>query len=224
MPAGLQVINNSGVLQIDSTYRNFSLLRSGSVTPAVDPNPGANSSSRIAQIAFSPSANELIAVACEDLFGPYWAKPGIQAFRVVGTSQLRYYVFGVKSSSDGYGLQVFNAAGTLAFDSSWKPFNVAGVITSGSVTLAAGRTPAVLFISQATFSRGDIVAQNPNSWIFQRSYGGGMAQISGRTANSTGGMMWQVFQEGGFPSDPPASYNYSNGVTNRLMVLDVTGY
>lgn len=224
MTAGIEVINDSGSLQIDGTYRNFSLLRSGSIIPSVDPNPGAGPSSRLAEVTFSPSANELIAVACDDLFGPYWAKPGVQAFRVVGTSPLRYYVFGVKSSSDGYGLQVFNAAGTLTFDSSWKPFNVAGIITSGSMTLAAGRTPAVLFLSQATYNRGQIVAANPFSWIFVREYGGGMAQISGNTANLTGGLMWQVFQEGGSPDEPPDFYMYTNGSTNRMMVLDVTGY
>lgn len=223
MPAGFQCVNESGTLQIDGAYKNLSLLRSGAVIPFLDTNTGAGVNGYIAEVTYSPSASEIIAVQGDGIFAPYYSKPGVQAYRTRSSAPFKYYVFGVRSDSAGYGIQVYNPP-NLVFDSSWKPFNVAGVIAVGDHGFASGRSYAVIFLSQSTGSSGSVVAENPFFWLFQRQYGGGGAHIKTTGVEVLSVTMWQVQQEGEYPNQPPDQYFYTNGSPTSVMVLDVTGY
>lgn len=223
MPAGFQCANQSGFLQVDGTYKNLSLLRTGSVTPYLDPNPGAGVNGYLAEINYDPTASEIIAVQGDGIFAPYWSKPGVQGYRIRSSAPFKYYVFGVRSDSVGYGIQVFNPP-NLVFDSSWKPFNVAGVVGPGDHAFPSGRSYAVVFLSQSNGSSGQVVVENPFIWLFQRQYGGGGVNIKSTGVEVLSVTMWQIQQEGVKPDEPPDQYFYTNNSPTLVMVLDVTDY
>lgn len=171
MPAGLQVFNDSGTIQVDQDYISFSMSAKGTLSMARDPDlhpqfmaigqvtvAGANPI-----IAFLPPTGGLIGVnllsrrQVGNQFTFYFrAKTG-------GSFNLDYWIFDSAGYGVGggqnFGLQIFKADGTIAFDSGTKPIRIAGVIdlvatnsaASGSVAIPAGKTYAIV---QGSFALG----------------------------------------------------------------------
>lgn len=112
MTAGLQVLNDSGVLQIDETYRNM-VVRSHSTFATlgdhtVSLNPGVSPLVAIRSVA-APG----MFVKSATLAGSSWS------WVVNGIGDV--YIFDVPPapSLHGQGLQVFDGAGNISFDSGY---------------------------------------------------------------------------------------------------------
>lgn len=224
MPAGFQCANQSGFLQIDGAYKNLSLIRTVTVTPYAETTMGGGIMGYIAEVAYDPTLSEIIAIQGDGPVTPYWSKPGIQAYRVNNTNAFKYYVFGIRSDSVGYGIQVFNPP-NLVFDSSWKPFNVASILgAGGSFSIVSGRSYATIFLSQSVAYRGEVVAENPFFWLYRRESSGGGVEITSGSVNVIGVTIWQIVQEVTKPDEPPDFYMYGNNSPTSVMVLDVTDY
>lgn len=226
MPAGFQSFNTSNTLQIDGKYANLSLIRSGSVTPIKDNGTGSGPNTYNAEVSFSPSSGEIVAVSCENNFTLYWTTSSSHVYRVNGNSQLKYYVFArITASSANYGMQVFDDAGNLVYCATHKPFNVAGII-SASQTLTSGRQYAAIFLSLPArrFSQFTWMGGGEFIYIVVQQYDTAFTSIVANQVNVSSGPAWQVIGEGVNPPAPPPNFDYTNGLPISVMILDVTGY
>jgi len=123
MEAGLQVLNQSAALQIDSLYVNFVLISSGVATTSV--NSGFSEVWYYTEIA-SQRKESVIAVRCETEFVCFNSldSNGNVVHRVLTHYYpvgFAYWIFAADPPADsGFGLEVFNAAGTRVFQASEK--------------------------------------------------------------------------------------------------------
>jgi hypothetical protein len=128
--AGLRVFGDSGVFQIDNTYRNLSLREKGTFVTTSN----MYSSVSVAQIsARTGFTSPILAVGGSVLSQPivlYDSGTGRFSFAVrasgpIGT-QVPYWIFDVPPPppASGAGIRVWNASGQLVFDSSLPPLRV----------------------------------------------------------------------------------------------------
>jgi hypothetical protein len=119
MPAGLQIFNTSGTIQIDENYQNYMLLAKGTVTSGSLLDDAGLPINGVQ--VFTSSVTEFVAVRGSDRVALHSILPSGAGLRYVfaapfGSSVTYYrYALGVNSAQP-YGLQVFNAAGALVFD------------------------------------------------------------------------------------------------------------
>lgn len=228
MPTGLQVFNDSGVLQIDGAYNNLSFLRKGSssVTEA-DPLPNLDATN--CKIPFSPEDGEIVAVSWSETgnFIKYWTSPTEMGFKMnppQGT--LSYWVFGRTTYEGSDGLQVFSESGDLVFDSHRKPFRVADFIIGNDIrTYPSGRDYAIVFATQ-TFGKNLEKRLEPGGFYEDRIYTFYMTACS-MEENSIDIKYFgyqRIWQMGLTPNPLIPQYTWDNGVTPTTMVIDVTGY
>lgn len=218
MPVGFQSINDSNVLQIDGRYKNLSLIRSGSVTPT----------SGEASISINASAGEILAVSCTDKFTLYWSTSNEALIRINGSTSapVKYYVFGISSFTSNYGLQVFDDAGQVVYDTGRKPFNVVDIITSYTTkNYSLGRNYAAVFISQRSLTTQNFIPQGGGGvYLVSQTYETDFAQISSNTVTTSFDFA-SIISGLQFISPPiPPNGNFGNDLTIKMMILDVTGY
>lgn len=112
MPSGLQVKNDGGDYQIDDTYRNL-VLRSKTVFAA-----GGDHA-----VSLASAVSPVIAMASVDANGMYLASltvtGGTYDWVVNGVGTVYVFDAAPAGSLHGLGLQVFDAAGNVAFDSGY---------------------------------------------------------------------------------------------------------
>ena len=226
MPAGFQSINNSNALQIDGEYSNLSLIRSGSVTPVKDNGYGSGPNTYNATVFCNPAAGEIVAVSSINNFTLYWTTSDSHVYRVNGNAEFKYYVFAkVTASGANFGMQVFKASGEISYCATWRPFNVAGVISSAQ-SFTAGRSYAAIFLSlpATNFSQFTWIGGGQIIYAVVQQYDTAFAAISANSISVSAGPAWQVMGEGVAPPAPPPNFSYTNGLPLSIMVLDVTGY
>ena len=228
MPAGFQSFNPAtGNFQIDGTYKNLAVVRSGSMLSTKVTGIDAGPSVYEVSIPISPSSGEILAVSCSSKICLYWNTNSTALFRVVGEVQVKYFVFNTNAPTANYGFQVLNpATQEVVFDATWKVFNVADIITStGTVDYTAGREYAAIFLAQSARHKLEWQWIIPNNIYFvRRSYTTETIQMSGETVTVSLDEVSVVLSEATTPPDPPDPFNYSNGLSPRIMILDVTGY
>lgn len=229
MPAGLEIFNESNHYQIDSDFTNLALIRKGSGVSQRYTN-GSVTMTRPSRIVVTLQPNEIIAFACLQPCGIAY-RQGTNVYVHCDAEEgvlIEYWIFAAGSEQSSFGLQVFNEAGGLTFDSSWRLFNVRGLTTglgnmqyfgTGKYAVVpmnvrvdavyqvslGGVTPNVFFIySRATFY-GSAICQNGNVSV-------SMAALD-RYA---------------FTRQPPGQTSgpttVSNGIEPSYIVIDVTGY
>lgn len=153
MPAGLQIVGEHGVLQIDENYRNLSLRLRGT--------DASMSSLLIPAISYT---NPLIAIRTADVGGgliyQYSASGADLSFNVYGNA-VTYWVFDVPiNTSNTVGFQVFNSSGQLVFDTKNEYLKVVGVYTLNypstaftGITQPAGKNYAIIHIDTGKWTQ-----------------------------------------------------------------------
>jgi len=132
MPAGLQVFNNFDTVQVDSNWRNYSLVSSQTI---ISSNNAWGEVNYAGAIYTTSNASDLIFVYCPSSFFPICIvqQNGQRSYRV-GTGAtagvaVTFYIFREQVPVDSkYGLQVFNENGVLTFDSLSKMNRIVGAI------------------------------------------------------------------------------------------------
>jgi hypothetical protein len=167
MTAGLEIYNDAGALIIDSVNPNYSLLASGTASTGVAVSFTTTTVRPLVFVRFNTS-NRFVRVA--DLtnssvtFACYDQPASSTAYATEVSGSTEYMVFGIAStlapSSPGYGLNVFDAAGNLIYDSNRVVPRVKEV-----VTLPALSPPTVTYnpISVIAHSQGS------NPWMLANS-------------------------------------------------------
>lgn len=223
MPEGIQVYNDSGILQIDGTFRNLSLISTGSIL--------CNNTSTEIPATYGD-------VVVPNSTSPLLAFPGIgngvtctvisvsgsnRTFRVFYEGNVSvtipYYVFDVPDSTPTtFGLQVYNSSGQLCFDAAKKYMRVLDFYTNNPVfpnsvsKTYPGKTVALI---PTTYSRG-VVGVIPMPTRYQWSVAWG--RIIG--SNQLDLHFGSVFISTSGSGDPLTGGNPQNG----WLVIDITNY
>ncbi|GEM_PF-6981959 len=234
MPAGFQAFNTAtGSVQVDENYANLALLTKVTITSAANGNWAATATLSVASPTMPVVAVQ--SAVFVQLFRVYQSG-GNWTFVYHAASAgaaINCYVFGkpVAPSGSGAGLQVFDASGSLTFDSRLKYARVAQMISGASyastpaVTLPSGRTYAAVQCRYA--GEYELAVQEddggPSGSLNQREdFRGGLGlRIAGNVATPG---YFQVFYR-----LMPTTLNVNDGYfvqwqPYQWLILDVTGY
>lgn len=196
MPAGLQIINDGGNIQIDEATQNFVLTNQGSVTLTSIVEGGETlwigSVSVTATFPlFFHRSSAYTSVIRSTNSGSAWT------FHFLGKvnpgSAVPWYLFDVAPTpSENFGLEVFTASGARAFHSSQRPLRVVDVYsaTTGDFvtrTLPAGRTYAVGQSGLWRYEEQLLSDLDPGPLPPGQSYYSYLNQVGGARINSSTG-------------------------------------
>lgn len=146
MPAGIQILNSSGTIQIDENYRNLMLRYSGSRS---NTNTFTLNNLNLPLVAFRSTAG------VNAVYGGSLGN-GSGFFGQLNTGSTNYYIFDILPSipsSSNYGLVIYNASGQPVFDALGKPmrfishhrYTTASEWEGATINTPSGRTCAVIF-------------------------------------------------------------------------------
>ncbi|MCE7762959.1 hypothetical protein GQL56_09930 [Pseudomonas putida] len=148
MPAGLQVINDNGILQVDESFKNMVLTQKGTVTLSRPSGVGAvpYQAAAYATIAYPVSARQPVLALRSNALVCYLANDN--GFTVFGSASgaIDYYIFdqiGFGTSAGNIGLQVFDANGSEVFNSNNKYMKVLDLYSVELVVSNPGNPPTV---------------------------------------------------------------------------------
>jgi len=235
MPAGFYAQNpDSGTYVIDDTFRSLAVRATGTVTLDAD---GYGSVTRAGPV--SP----MLAIRCTTntaVFGGTVFTGGSMNWNLRGTpgAVVTYYVFDVPTAQPGnYGLQIYNAAGQLCFDSSMQYARFAGrllddnvTVTPASLTLPTGKTYAVVMLKSAwefhrNYKTEGIPSPEGNTYFRTRFDRGGVSVNSNVIQ-----MGWydlgnyDDWSDHPFPAEQLYLHPTYGHYSADALILDVTGY
>lgn len=136
MPAGLQVFTDSGVMQIDQDNLNFGLRLKGTAT--CDQVLGGPTGRRYASVQITNATAPMIAVHLNGELALYRVSVSgsTWTFFFIGDpgQTFEWFIFDLYTAAIGtnFGLEVYNAASSLAYNSGAPPAKIAGVGTTFS--------------------------------------------------------------------------------------------
>lgn len=107
MPAGLQVIGSHGIIQVDENFSNLAYRGSGSFSGSL-----TLSGLNFPVLAFRPGNVQGTSISRIVAGGG-----GNFTWHFTGSGSGNYWLFDIPEQSGSFGLQVFRADGSLAFDS-----------------------------------------------------------------------------------------------------------
>ncbi|SAK71373.1 hypothetical protein AWB80_03814 [Caballeronia pedi] len=228
---GLQVLNSSGNVQIDSTFKNLALREKGTLTSggSEQGNTGWYFASVTTAVGTSPIIAFRSSAKC---YLRYSAISGSQItyfFHCQGSGvAVQYWIFddpSLATMSGNYGLQVFNNVGSVVFDSRTKYMRVIDTLSSpGSIT----GDPIDSGISRS-YSGTPAVVQGQLRYIISNNAVGTPPNVSvisvltvPAVSFSGGAVTWKA--------DNPATTQFTGNVPEGqnhtpydYMVLDVSG-
>jgi hypothetical protein len=241
MPVGFQAINDSGVYQIDDTYKNLQLITKASVTAMTQVNTGilysgltqywyydiVVTSATNPVVALNGNATQWLIIGAVNISGGTWT------FRVYSNADVdfTYYVFDVPTVSGTVGLEVYNASGQLQFTSGRYPFRVQQGVTTVAAdgdkvtTLTSGRTYAIATIypgraAVSGFEVGDPKIPTP-SYCMQQHYIGGFKLNGVTLTTNLAPVLWYDQYQG---DDWDCGLVTGSDDAQRVLVLDVTNF
>ncbi|BAM29098.1 hypothetical protein G176_gp26 [Xanthomonas phage CP1] len=228
MPAGLVVYNSSNILQIDSTYRNMSLVSTATIALS-----GTDQGTCYVDI---PRSGGTSVIAWKSNFAVSRSYGPNGDFRLSANienrnSSIQYYIFDwPRFIAEGSGgLQVRDTSGELIFDSSMKWMKVVALVATGNASSSgtannfAAKTYATMQASPAgslSFNQlGGADAQGNATFVISSSATGTYS-----TANGMGWAGVQYYRNAQIKAQAvPAPQGGSTGVGNALL-LDVSYY
>ena len=220
--AGLQVNNDSNQVLIDENNKNYQLKTSGSGTCSTSQTSGGKTryytSITITSVTAplfaigNTSGSAAVSLYFIGVSGSDWTFTVMSA---TNGATFDYWVFDVATSSpENFGLEVYTAAGALAFHSGLKPLRIVDILTEadGGDTYTSGRSYAVI--------------QNQSGWRWTKidfltgtQYTAFLSAFSVTSGNvvSVGAMLYENFLMAGVHVDD--SYT---GEDTQFIVVDVT--
>ena len=219
MPAGLEIYNSHGTVQINSTSRALGYVQY--MTPTAMTGGF--------YLEFAPSASTMLAIVCNGQCS--------FAYRMnMGNGIFRYYFWGGGSVREVYrfepmttptakvGLQVFNEAGECCFDSAQLPAKVVAILgpVAGSLPVPAGKKYAVVTV-QRRYASNFMRWTDDINWYEQQTNFSSMFYMTPGWVHFNPAQQLEQLPSAIVNPDTPTPPNYVSG--NALYyVLDVTGY
>lgn len=234
MGAGLQIVNDSGFLQVDGMNQHMVLLRSGAIGTSALYYGRKDIAASFGTVA--QNSGEILAIQAwgsgYSIAGRYNGTTTVYFQGIGPGASVPYWIFGpYVPSGQNYGLLINGADGTPLWDTGRPPMRVAGSVSGlGTFTVgAAGRSYALVAVTQyGSLDRsaaGD-PASNGTQELLIQSFSSGYGAISGQTVTlsnaSTLGGAWGPVPTSTAPSGWVGTW--SNNQQNTFTVLDVTNY
>jgi hypothetical protein len=231
MPAGVEIINDSGSYQIDENYANLVFARKVAVSSSSFP-AGQGTSNNPSQAAITLSTGELFAFSCASP-AAFVGRSGNTVYVNVAAAPgavVTFYMFKRGAGSATFGFEVFDAGGALTFSSSWQLLNMVGLTSGiGTFPFESGRTYAVIPQSQYIRLVRTVTYQGaqPNVYVvFNRSLYYHAVRISGASLYVSEALVhaavW-VYLESQSPGVLGWNLDTNNSSVARYVVIDVTG-
>lgn len=224
MPAGLLIVNTSGTVLIADTNPNYSLKSSGSGT-----------TNGVGSLVVTVTGVQPV-IAFRSGSAVFHRSTGVSGSTftftfasAVAGAVIEYWVFDVRGtpSAGNMGLQVFDVAGTLMFDSSAKIALVAGDMAFSadgqSIALPAGRAYAALAIASGRTRQGRTTLEANGFYTWEYRFFSPFLSYSGTTFSFSlidDGWQYSSNEE----VDMPALFKQMPAPQARCIFLDVTGY
>lgn len=195
MPAGIQIFNDYGTVSVDQDYFNLGLLQRGSFSTVSDPGYPGGSTYRLTSsleapiVALSPPRGSFVSLI-SIVGGPGNWEYNFVIGAPVGSS-VDFFIFGTAPSiGSNYGLEVFNAQGTLVYSAATTiPMRIVDIrapMATGNVTYTAGRRYAVVMNTPTrtfrVFFTGDVGNGTPART--NQQYGMSSFQITDNTVGT----------------------------------------
>jgi hypothetical protein len=221
MPAGIQILNDFGTVQIDDTSPVLALREKVSVPMALT----GVSNYYFGSISLSNYINPMVAVRCDQLCYlqsvNFSTNPATVHFRTNVPATVTAYCFDrIGALSGGLGFAVWNAAGQIMFEAASKP---AIVVATGAntmnVAVPAGRQHAVCMHS-LRLARNYAIDSEPPRRIIETA----IAPALQTTASNTLFNPAAAFATLQTISNAPQPANWESRPDAFGIVLDVTGY
>lgn len=152
MPAGFLVVNNAGSVLIDENYANLAMRVKGSGSTSGSPSQLAVALSGLQSpmVAWASTTFTAMRYMASDLSQMIFRRDG------TGATNIDWFVFDQPTVTGTQGLQIYNAAGVLVFDSGNKYARVVDIFGGAAEadwvptrTYPAGRTYAVVELKKA---------------------------------------------------------------------------
>lgn len=170
MPAGLQVMNNSNIVQIDSTYANYVLWSKGTATASTV--PGWAVSGMYTVSISSNRKNSIIAIRCASNFVVLNSLDAagnvVHQVLVEGAVSFDYFIFTADPPGAAtFGMEVYNESGVRVYQATEKYLKMLGFYTTAVAAGTSGtistpnKTPAYICASYCALFEGSTVP-NPN--------------------------------------------------------------
>lgn len=238
MAYGLQVYNDSGYLQIDGENPNIGLAAKGTITATVlEPNGYIWSYN----LTVSSLTFPMLALSGAAFINSVTNTGSTYTWTIYSyTATFQYFVFdtsvGIPVAS-GYGMNVYNAAGTRVYTTNVKPLRVLGRITATptgftSSSYGSGKQLAVLQIARlpcyvykyytTSGSNPSFYDENQDAYQYYASTPMSTQTLTGVVSSMAGLANMFYYPEAGLNPPPAQSYDYFGGWD--FWVLDVTGY
>lgn len=228
MPTGLQIIGDSGAVQVDESFASLALRGKGSATFATyetDPRDSATLTVTIAGeyplLAYRSAFP--VALWYVEQSGANWIFHLITAKSNAGQS-LQWYVFDRPVDiGSKYGLQVFDASGRLTFDALQKYLRARDLVPTYMASVAfdgyEAKTWATIMMVTGLMSAVSPIG-NPGQieWTWNASL-----RFTGASVLPTGFRIDQIIAAT-IKSNGPSLPNYDNSPNGIVMLVDVTNY
>lgn len=229
MPTGIQVINDSGIVQIDQDYFNLEMTQTGTVTPAAYQYATSTSSTTsttiyVAAIVVTNATTPMIAIQSSNptmhfyttISGSTWTFY-IACLNLSSSSTIKYWIFDIPTSTvpTGGGFEVRTSTGALAFHSGKNYLRIVG----GVGTYTAGRQYAVIQNSNKVRQTETFVSPSPDNTYSYNRYHDNYTVVNNVISSSE--QQW-IFNEElipGFRND-----SLPTGPASQVIVVDVTNY
>lgn len=236
MGAGLQIVNDSGSLQIDGLNQHMVLLRKGTISTASLYYGRVDMPSSYGTVA--QNSNELLAIQApgigHSIAGRYNGTTTVYFLGTGAGAAVPYWIFGpYVPSGENYGMELFGEDGTPIWDTGRPPMRVAGSVSGlGSFTVGqAGRNYALVTVNQygqieRGGASGPVNGGSPTNSFLSQTFSSGYGGISGQTVstsnNTTLGGVWGPYSAGQIPAGWTGTW--TNNQQNTFSVIDVTNY
>lgn len=223
MPAGLQIFNNSNTIVVDELYQNFMLVSSGQITTVSsgDTYPYYSASFSTThqnpQVFFTNTGTAYISPFFREVSG---STTTLHFFAdKEATFNYKMFATGAAVLSGTHGLQVFDASGTIVFDSSNKFLRINSVIQTSGTSAASypysapGRTIA----AELSFTRFSVAQIADNPFPILGRFVDSIQVTS--TAINTKQILFSAF-----PGQPDQSYPPQTSNPPQIVLADVTNF
>ena len=215
MAYGFEVYNNNGQLVLNNEYAAMFLKESGTVSVTTQNNTDIDvyyTGTKVVTGCDKPL------VAIRD--GVIWNisfSSGTLTFEVLrkGSGTATYYVFDENvTTTDTYGLEVFDSSGNTIYHSSLKPLKPVGVLNTsgGSVSLSSSRSYAAAFLGLKTRERG-FPDPDPRAEYFQTT----ITNVSFTSTSVTTGSNISIAEA----DEGVGSYD-NTSADHDILIIDVT--
>lgn len=205
MPAGLQIFNDAGIIQLDESTLNFVMRQKGTVTCSSLQNTGGVNY-YTTTITYTGGTSPMLALACTTdvthsslvVSGTTWTWTILS---LTANASVGYWVFDVAVNAETFGFEIYNSAGQKVFGLTEKPMRIHG---AGAGTYFSGRTYAT--IQTANGWRWFETNPGGSTYRYQAFYGGSAVNGAVITVPAQG-IRFEDYTIPGYGTFTPQSYD-----------------